>query len=95
MGDFPMALREQNYKVHTRLIKDCHIAEDAPFNPLHHRWTTLMGFTAPADSDKPVTFYVEKGQDTVSLELEEQEGQYKQLFCHDSMTSIARVPHQS
>jgi hypothetical protein len=36
MGDFPLAVWDAKGKVHTRLIRDCLIAEDAPYNLLAH-----------------------------------------------------------
>jgi len=93
MGDFPLAIRDAKGKVHTRLIRDCLIAEDAPYNLLATRDVQLaqMGFTAPADINKPATLHFADGDDQVCLELEEHGGLYKLPFCQDAMTCIAGV----
>lgn len=93
MGDFPLALRDKTGRTHTRLIKDCLIAEDAPYNLLSTRDIQLakMGFTTPADINQPAIVYFEDDAGRVSLELEEHGGLYKLPFCQDIMTTIAGV----
>jgi hypothetical protein len=72
MGDFPLSIQDAKGKVHMRLIRNCLIAEDAPYNLLATLDVQLaqMGFTAPADINKQATLHFIDRDNQVCLELD-------------------------